>query len=62
MNRDKLEKLLFNRTTGLCAESPPHRGGFRWGIYKLPRISCSLSIASNNALKFPLPKDFAPQR
>lgn len=28
--------------------------------YKLPLNSCSLSIASNKALKFPLPKDFAP--
>ncbi len=30
--------------------------------YKFPLISCSLSKASNNALKFPLPKDFAPLR
>ena len=31
-------------------------------FYKLPLASCSLSNASNNALKFPLPKLFAPLR
>ena len=30
--------------------------------YKLPRASCSRSIASNSALKLPLPKLFAPFR
>ena len=30
--------------------------------YKLPLASCSLSIASNKALKLPLPKLFAPLR
>ena len=30
--------------------------------YKLPRSACSLSIASNKALKFPLPKLLAPFR
>lgn len=28
--------------------------------HKLPLSACSLSIASNKALKFPLPKLFAP--
>lgn len=31
-------------------------------FYNVPLISCSRSIASNSALKFPLPKDFAPFR
>src|SRR6266536_312347 len=31
-------------------------------LYKLPRASCSFSSASNNALKLPLPKLFAPLR
>ncbi len=30
--------------------------------HKFPLAACSLSIASNNALKFPLPKLFAPFR
>lgn len=30
--------------------------------YKVPRLPCSLSIASNKALKFPLPKLLAPLR
>src|SRR5262245_20489251 len=30
--------------------------------YRLPLAACSRSIASNNALKFPLPNDFAPFR
>mgnify|MGYP007126306693 CR=1 FL=1 len=30
--------------------------------YKLPRIACSLSKASKSALKFTLPKLFAPLR
>ena len=30
--------------------------------YKLPLASCSLSIASNKALKLPFPKLFAPLR
>lgn len=30
--------------------------------YKLPRNSCSRSIDSNKALKFPLPKEVAPSR
>ena len=31
-------------------------------LYKVPRSSCSRSIASNKALKFPLPKERAPSR
>src|SRR5438876_3492482 len=31
-------------------------------FYKLPRAACSRSIASNSALKLPLPKLFAPLR
>ena len=31
-------------------------------IYKVPRLSCSASIDSNKALKFPFPKDCAPFR
>src|SRR5581483_6171291 len=30
--------------------------------YKLPRSACSRSMASNSALKLPLPKLFAPLR
>jgi hypothetical protein len=30
--------------------------------YKFPRKPCSISMASNKALKFPLPKDLAPLR
>jgi hypothetical protein len=30
--------------------------------YKLPLKACSRSMASNNALKFPFPKDLAPLR
>lgn len=29
-------------------------------IYRVPRFSCSLSIDSNNALKFPAPNPRAP--
>ena len=32
------------------------------GSYSVPRLSCSRSIASKRALKFPLPKLFAPLR
>lgn len=31
-------------------------------VYRLPLAYCSLSNASNNALKFPFPKLFAPLR
>ena len=31
-------------------------------IYKVPLNSCSLSMASKSALKFPLPNEFAPFR
>ncbi len=37
-------------------------GGDLEGVYKFPLSSCSLSIDSNSALKFPLPKDLAPAR
>ncbi len=30
--------------------------------YRFPRKACSLSIASNRALKFPLPNERAPLR
>jgi len=34
----------------------------RWGFYRFPRSSCSRSMASNRALKLPLPKLLAPLR
>ena len=35
---------------------------YRSNTYKLPLKSCSLSIASNRALKLPAPNDLAPLR
>lgn len=32
------------------------------GTYNVPLFACSLSILSNNALKFPAPKPLAPMR
>jgi len=31
-------------------------------LYRVPLSSCSLSMASKSALKFPFPNDFAPFR
>jgi len=38
------------------------RSCYTQDTYNVPLNSCSLSIASNKALKFPLPKEVAPFR
>lgn len=63
--------VLFNQNAGIfsgisfCVKSNlGHQVSnvFSLESYKFPLNSCSLSIASNSALKFPLPKEVAPLR
>jgi len=42
--------------------SYPRPSRYTQNTYNVPRNSCSRSMASNRALKFPLPKEVAPLR
>ena len=58
----QINKMFTNQLRLLPIFSKQETGqtGKQINLYKLPRSACSLSMASNKALKFPFPKLLAP--
>jgi hypothetical protein len=73
--KTKLQKILIIKKNELVKNENPNLRKTDWDLifanctianlptaYNVPLLACSLSIDSNNALKLPAPKPFAPIR